>query len=95
MNKEKLQTEYDILLEVISDLEHRLAKEEERFLIYGKRTIPAEDWRTWNTSILLQHKADLVAVSKELRKFEEPEEMLKALLKGVSLLTLVRLWWVV
>ena len=93
MNKQKLQKEYNLLLEVIADLERRLAEEEERFLIYGRRSVPAEDWRKWNLSILSEHKADLIAVSKELREFEEPEETLKELFKGVSLLTLVKLWW--
>jgi hypothetical protein len=93
MNQQQLQKEYNLLLEVIADLEKRLAEEEERFLIYGKRSVPAEDWRTWNTAALVQYKADLVSISKELRKFEEPEEALKALLKGVSLLTLIKLWW--
>lgn len=93
MNKKQLEKEYNFLLEVIADLEHRLAEEEERFLIYGKRSKPASDWRVWSNASLMKHKAYLLIVSKELKKFEKPEELLKELLKDVSLLTLIKLWW--
>lgn len=91
--KEQLQMEYNTLFELIADLEQRLFDEEQRFTLFGKRTIPASDWRVWANASLMQHKADLLAVSKELKKFEKPEELLKELMKGVSLLTLLRLWW--
>lgn len=93
MNKIKqLQLEYDTLLEVIADLEWRLFEEEQRFILAGKRSRPATDWRIWATASLIQYKANLLRVSKELKKFEKPEELLKELMKEVSLLTLIKLW---
>ena len=91
--KEQLQSEYNTLLEVITDLEWRLFDEEQRFTLFGKRSKPASDWRVWSNASLMQYKADLLIVNKELKKFEKPEELLKELMKGVSLLTLLRLWW--
>lgn len=91
--KEQLQMEYNTLFELIADLEQRLHEEEERFLRCCGRTRPAIDWRIWANASLMQHKADLLIVNKELKKFEKPEELLKELMKGVSLLTLLRLWW--
>jgi hypothetical protein len=93
MDKEQLQKEYNLLLEVITDLELRLAEEEERFLSSGERSIAAQTWRMGTKITLLNYKADLVQVSKELRKLEEPDELLKQLMRGISLHHLLTIWW--
>lgn len=91
--KRNLLIEQKTLLEITATLEERLLEELKRFKATGSRTIAAKTWRDGTLITLHGYYKELAAVSKALRELEEPEELVQELVKGMGLLTLVRLWW--
>lgn len=93
MLKQSLEHEQATLLNLIADLEARLNQEQSYFLGSGNRTVAAQTWKQGTANTVLEYKKQLVEVMQALRDLEEPEEKLQQLIKGMSWMALVKIWW--
>ena len=93
MSKESLEFERDTLIAAIADMEYKINEEQNYFLQSGSRTARARDWRLYAINRLNGFKVQLADVLRYIREEEAPEKRVKHLIKDMSLLKVLKLWW--